>query len=428
MDKKISNDIKKHVKQLRDTIKSHQHLYHTLDTPKISDEAYDSLIKELTTLETKYPELKSSTSPSIQIGGEVIQSFKKVTHSERQWSLDNAFNREDLIKWEEKLLKILERDFEVNKSDISYCSELKIDGLKIVLTYKNGEFIQGATRGDGVIGEDVTHNLKTIKSIPLELNKKIDITIGGEAWLSHKEFDQINKKRKKEKEPLFANPRNAAAGTIRQLDSKIASKRNLSYFMYDINNIKSGRDSIKIPKTQIEELELLTKLGFKVEPNFFVCKNLSEIEDFYKKWIVKKNKTDFGVDGVVIKINDIKLQRMLGFTGKSPRFAIAYKFPAEQVTTQVEDITLQIGRTGVLTPVAHLTPVEVAGSTVSRATLHNEDEIKRLDIRVGDTVILQKAGDIIPDIVEVIKNLRTGKEKKFIFPKKNICLWWRWKY
>lgn len=422
MVKRILSGIKKQVEQLRKTIKSHSHLYHVLDKPEISDEAYDSLIRELVEYEEKYPKLKSTTSPSVRVGGSPLESFQKTTHKERQWSLDNAFNNKELIKWEEKLLRILKHEFEIHKQDISYCCELKIDGLKVVLTYENGEFVQGATRGDGFIGEDVTHNLKTIVSIPLKLNKKINITTGGEVWLSHKEFDRINKKRDKEKEPLFVNPRNAAAGTIRQLDPKIAAERNLSCFMYDIDNIEFSDDKVKIPKTQIEKLKLLSDLGFDVEPNFFIGKNISEIETFYKKWITKKEKTDFGVDGIVVKVNDLKLQTMLGFTGKSPRFSIAYKFPAEQVTTQIEDIVLQIGRTGVLTPVAHLKPVEVAGSTVSRATLHNEDEIKRLDVRVGDTVILQKAGDIIPDIVEVVKDLRNGKEKKFVFPKKvAIC-------
>lgn len=413
MSKKSLQEAKKRVEKLRVEIEKHQHLYHVEDTPVISDEAYDSLLRELISLEETYPELQSDTSPSVRVGGAVAEGFKKVRHKARQWSLDNVFSFEELQGWEDKILRILEREFEIKDSKLSYCVELKIDGLKAVLTYEKGKLLHGATRGDGIVGEDVTHNLKTIGSIPLTLKKKIDITVSGEVWLPHKEFEKINKERKKAEEPLFQNPRNAGAGTIRQLDPKITAKRNLSTFMYDINDV-----DVKAPKTQVEELQLLQTLGFKVEPHFKECKTLKEVGAFYKSWIKKKEKKDFGIDGVVVKVNEARLQEMLGHTGKSPRFAIAYKFPAEQVTTKVEDIVLQVGRTGVLTPVAHLSPVFVDGSTVSRATLHNEDEINRLDVRIGDTVILQKAGDVIPDIVEVVTSLRTGKEKIFKFPKK----------
>ena len=418
MSKDIEDKVKKRLKKLRDEILIHQHLYHVDDNPRISDEAYDSLLQELITIEEEYPALRSSTSPSERVGGPPMKGFKKITHSVRQWSLDNAFNREELNVFESKVRRILEKEYEIKSLKLKYCVELKIDGLKAVLTYKNGDFVSGATRGDGIVGEDVTHNLRTIGSIPLKLKKKIDITVSGEVWLPHSELEKINKKREKNGEQLFSNSRNAAAGTIRQLDPTITAERNLSTFIYDINSFQNNEDSIKEPSTQTEELELLKKLGFKVEGHFKECDSLDDVEDYYNKWVKRKDKSDFGIDGAVIKVNDVSYQKMLGHTGKSPRFAIAYKFPAVQVTTKVEDIVLQVGRTGVLTPVAHLTPVFVDGSTVSRATLHNEDEIERLDVRVGDTVILQKAGDVIPDIVEVVKKLRTGKEIKYKFPKK----------
>lgn len=403
---------------MRESLLHHQYLYNTLDTPEITDEAYDSLMRELLSLEEQYPEIASSTSPTVRVGGEVLSSFKKTKHVVRQWSLDNVFSYQELGKWEEKIARILEREFEITSAKPEYCVELKIDGLKAVLTYENGVLVKGATRGDGVTGEEITENLKTIGSIPLTLNKKVNLIVSGEVWLSKKEFKRINREREKAQEPVFQNPRNAAAGTLRQLDPKIAASRNLSTFMYDINRLEDGDDRVEAPRTQIDELNLLKELGFKVEPNFLHAKKLNDIEKFYKTWVKKKDKQDFGIDGVVMKVNDASLQEKLGYTGKSPRYAIAYKFPAEQVTTKVENIVLQVGRTGVVTPVATLTPVFVDGSTVSRATLHNEDEINRLDVRVGDTVILQKAGDVIPDIVKVVTELRSGKEKKYRFPKK----------
>ena len=269
-----------------------------------------------------------------------------------------------------------------------------------------------ATRGDGKIGEDVTMNARAIESIPLKLENSVDIIVEGEVWLGKDSLKTINKKREKNNEPIFANPRNAAAGSIRQLDPKVVAERNLDSFIYDI-----AQSDGEAPITQFEELRLLQRLGFKVNKNFELCKNIDETIKFWKKWKDKVLKEDYLVDGVVIKVNERQYQEAIGYTGKAPRFAIAFKFPAEQVTTVVEDILLQVGRTGVLTPVAHLKPVLVAGSTVSRATLHNEDEIKRLDVRVGDTVILQKAGDVIPDIVSVLKEMRTGKEKSMYFPK-----------
>jgi DNA ligase (NAD+) len=425
MEQKIPNSVLERYEKLIKTIDYHRHLYHVLDNPEITDEAYDSLMREIDEIEKKYPKIKSPQSPTQRVGDKPLPEFVKVKHEVRQWSFDDCFSSDGLKKWDEKVRRMIEKEPSLRSDPsqiksqfdgarkVEYCCELKIDGLKIILTYKNGKFVQGATRGDGEIGEDVTQNLKTIKSIPLVLSKPIDIVVVGECWLSKKELEKINEKRKKTSEALFANTRNAAAGSIRQLDPKIASERKLSSFIYDIDKIKG-----ELPKTQDEELKLIEELGFKVNPYHKVFDSLEGVESYYKKWSKEKEKLDYGLDGIVIKINSRIIQEALGYTGKSPRWGIAYKFPAVQVTTVVEDIVLQVGRTGVITPVAHLKPVLVAGSTVSRATLHNEDEIRRLDVRIGDTVILQKAGDVIPDIVEVLKDLRTGKEKQFFFPEK----------
>ncbi len=294
---------------------------------------------------------------------------------------------------------------------VEYCCELKIDGLKTVLTYTGGKLIRGATRGDGSVGEDVTHNIQTIQSIPLSLPRSIDITVVGEIWIGKRDLGEINKARTKAGEAVFANTRNLAAGSIRQLDPKMAKARKLNSFVYDIDQASSG-----VPDTQSDELLLLQKMGFQINPHVGVFSTLEDVQIYYESWIQKRHTVDYELDGIVIKINSRKIQETLGYTAKSPRWGVAYKFPAEQVTTTVLDIVLQVGRTGVLTPVAHLRPVVVAGSTVSRATLHNEDEIRRLDVRIGDTVILQKAGDVIPDIVSVVKELRTGAEKEFVFP------------
>jgi len=406
------SEIKKKIEQLRKIIRHHNRQYYVFDAPELSDEAYDSLFRELKKLEGKNKEFFSKNSPTQRVGGKPLSSFKKTRHKTRQWSFDNVFSFQELNKWEEKITRFVSKDKSLAGEKLEYLCELKIDGLKIILTYKNGELVRGATRGDGVIGEDVTENIRTIKSIPLVLNEKADVVTVGEAWMSGKELERINKERKKGGEPLFANARNAGAGSIRQLDPKVMASRNLNSFIYDTNNQEL--------KTQEEELALLRELGFKVNTEYKLCKNINEINDFYKLWIGKKR--DYGIDGIVIKINSIKIQKSLGYTGKAPRYAVAFKFPAEQVTTVVEDIVVQVGRTGALTPVAHLSPVLVAGSTVSRATLHNEDEIARLDVRIGDTVVIQKAGDVIPDIVEVLKDLRTGKEKVFKMPDKcSVC-------
>ncbi len=408
---KIPKEIKDRYDKLVQSITRHNYLYNVKDSPEISDEAYDALMRELLEIEEKFPELKTDISPSQRVGGQVLSGFKKVKHEISQWSFDDCFDFAELKKWEEKVKRMIEKVPQLKGEKLEYCAELKIDGLKIILTYEKGKFVRGATRGDGKVGEDVTENLKTIRSVPLELSKPLDIVVVGECWLPKKELERINKDRKQNNEPLFANTRNAAAGTIRQLDTKIVASRNLSTFIYDIDKIEG-----KIPENQDKELKLLESLEFKVNPYHKVFQNLEDLEKFYEMWSKGKDKLDYGLDGIVIKVNSRKIQDALGYTGKSPRWGIAYKFPAEQVNTVVEDILFQIGRTGTITPVAKLRPVLVAGSTVSRATLHNEDEIKRLDVRIGDTVILQKAGDVIPDIVKVITELRTGGEKPFVFP------------
>lgn len=417
-----SEKVKQRIKKLREIIEYHNHLYYVLDRPEISDTAYDSLLKELIELEENHPELKTPDSPTQRVGGRPLSEFKKVKHKIAQWSFNDAFSEEDLFDFDKRVKNFLRKNGKTEKlENIEYTCELKIDGLKVVFEYENGFLKRAATRGDGRVGEDVTQNIKTINSVPLKLSEPVDIIVEGEVWLGKSNFANLNKEREEVGETLFANPRNAAAGTIRQLDPKIVAKRKLDSFIYDITKItpptppyiKGGQS----PTTQKEELEYLQKLGFKVNKNFKLCKNIGEVVKFWKTWQNRKDGEDYLIDGVVVKVNKIDLQQSLGFTGKAPRFAIAFKFKAEQVTTIVEDIVLQVGRTGVLTPVAHLRPVLVAGSVVSRATLHNEDEIKRLDVRIGDTVVLQKAGDIIPDIVSVMKDLRTGKEKGFVWPK-----------
>jgi len=350
-----------------------------------------------------------------------------VRHKVSQWSFNDVFDEEEIKEFDNRIKRLLEKEYGVKVSlgkkirQVEYTSELKIDGFKIILTYEKGVLKTAATRGDGKVGENVTANVRTIKSIPLHLNKDVDCVVEGEIWMGKDEFERLNKERKKNGEQLFANPRNVAAGSIRQLDPKIASSRNLDSFIYDLAwiNQSTSEKNFKIPETQFEELSFLKDLGFKVNPYFKLSKDIDEVISFWKEWQKKKGKTKYWVDGVVVKLNNIKWQGRLGYTGKAPRFAVALKFPAEQVTTTVEAIDVQVGRTGALTPVAHLKPVSIAGSVVSRATLHNEDEIKRLDVRIGDTVVIQKAGDIIPDIISVLEEMRTGEEKLFKMPK--VC-------
>ncbi len=412
MDKK---DIKKRIDKLIAQIDKMRYQYHVLDEPEMDDAIYDSLTRELKNLEEKYPDLKSDASPLQRVGGKPLDKFVKVSHKMRQWSLQDAFTFEEIQEWEDRIIKILDK--EGIKEKLDYSCEIKIDGLKIVLTYKNGIFVEGATRGDGKIGENVTAQLKTIQSIPLKLNKEIDITVIGEAWLNKDYLKDINKLREASGKQPFANSRNAAAGSIRQLDPKITAERRLDSYIYDIDNIAGD-----FPVNQIKELEFLKELGFRTNEEYKHCLSLKEVEKIYKIWDKKRDKQVYGIDGLVIKVNSKKMQDLLGFTGKAPRWAIAYKFSPEKVTTQVLDIKVQVGRVGTLTPVAILKPVAVSGSIVSRATLHNQDEIDRMDIRIGDTVVIQKAGDIIPDVVKVLTDLRNGKEKKFKIPSKcSIC-------
>ncbi|MCX6713586.1 MAG: NAD-dependent DNA ligase LigA, partial [Candidatus Vogelbacteria bacterium] len=412
-------EAKVRIKKLRDLVNHHRHLYHALDQPEISDQAYDSIEEELRLLEGRFPDLITSDSPTQRVSGQPLDKFEKVTHQVAQWSFNDAFTPDDLRDFDKRVRRMLgipalsheakPRGKVPADNELSYVCELKIDGLHVVLTYEKGLLKLAATRGDGVVGENVTLNVRTIGSVPLKLNEPVDLVVEGEIWLGIDQLEKINKERKKTGEAEFANPRNAAAGTIRQLDPRVVAKRKLDTFIYDI----SAGD---MPDTQVAELNRLSKLGFKVNKEFAECQNIEEAIKYWEKWQKKKDAQDYLIDGVVIKVNERALQEKLGYTGKAPRFAIAFKFPAEQVTTVVEDIVLQVGRQGTITPVANLRPVLVAGSTVSRATLHNEDEIKRLDVRVGDTVILQKAGDVIPDIVRVLTEMRTGKEKVFKWP------------
>ncbi len=398
--------VKDRTKKLRETISRHSRLYHVIDKPEISDTAYDELEQELVRLEADYPSLKNTDSPTQRVGGEPLKEFKKVKHKFPQWSFNDVFSPEELIEFDARMKRFLKGQTP------TYICELKIDGLKVILEYQKGIFKQAATRGDGAVGEDVTLNVRTIESVPLKLSKEIDIIVEGEVWMKKSTLVSLNKERLKKGEDLFANPRNVAAGSIRQLDPKIAASRKLETYIYDI-----ATSSVSIPNEQYQELKFLEELGFKVNPHFKHADSIEGAVSYWNKWRESSKKEDYQVDGIVVKVNERKFQERLGYTGKAPRFAIAFKFPAEQVTTVVEDIKVQVGRTGALTPVAHLKPVLVYGSVVSRATLHNEDEIKRLDVRIGDTVILQKAGDVIPDIVSVLKEMRTGKEKVFSFLK-----------
>lgn len=393
--------------KLKDAINHYRYLYHVRDIEEISEAALDSLKHELSVLEEKHPELITPDSPSQRVAGEPLPGFAKVRHEVPQWSFNDAFSPEEMREFDARVKRGLGGRIP------SYTCELKIDGLKVVYTYKKGVLAVAATRGDGSVGEDVTHNVRTIESVPLKLTREVDCIVEGEVWMSEKALETLNTERAQAGEPLFANPRNAAAGGIRQLDPKIAAKRKLDVFMYDV-----AQTSEQLPQTQEEELEYLRDLGFKVNPHFTHAKNIEEVINYWELWQKKSKSQGYWIDGIVVKVSEHALQEQLGYTGKGPRYAIAFKFPAQQVTTIVEDIAFQVGRTGVVTPVAHLQPVAVAGTTVSRATLHNEDEIKRLDLRIGDTVILEKAGDVIPHVVRVLSEFRTKGAKPFKWPTK----------
>lgn len=404
------------MEKLAAEIEKHRQLYHTLDQPVISDEAYDSLVRELETLEESHPELRIATSPTGRVGGMPLAAFRKVRHVVRQWSFDNVFDMSELRAWDERVRRLLVKAG--RREAPQYACELKIDGLKIVLTYESGRLVRGATRGDGERGEEVTQNLRTIASLPLKLKAPATLIVVGEAWLSRAELTRLNAQRDHVRAPRFANPRNAAAGALRQLDPAITASRKLDAFMYDLEQftLESAMGEERFPSTQIAELTLLQTLGFPVNPHFRLCKTVEEIEAYYQEWNARRSQVPYDLDGIVIKVNQRPLQESLGFTGKAPRFGVAYKFPAEEATTVVEDVRMQIGRTGALTPVAYLKAVRIAGSLVSRASLHNFDEIARLDVRIGDTVVIRKAGDIIPEIVSVLPDLRSGQEKVISVP------------
>lgn len=402
---KVSEKIRGRAEQLRSTITKYRALQHEKDVSPISPEALDSLKYELAVLEEKYPALVTAGSPTQVIAGAPLPFLKKVRHKVKQWSFNDAFTEDDIRAFDERVRK-------VSGVAPTYDLELKIDGLKIVLSYEKGELVTATTRGDGVVGEDVTHNVRTIASVPQKISRPIDIVVEGEVYLTRSGFSELNALRKKQGEPLFANPRNAAAGSIRQLDPAIAAARPLEVFIYDIAQL-----SEQLPQTQTKELEYLAVLDFPVNSEHRHADSLEEVFAYWKKWKGSaREKLDYQLDGIVLKVEDRAQQEILGYTGKAPRFAIAYKFPPEQVQTILEDITLQVGRTGKLTPVAHLVPVAIAGTTVARATLHNEDYIRDNDIRIGDTVILQKAGDIIPEIVSIIQELRPKGTKSWKFP------------
>ncbi len=414
----IDKKTKIKVEKLRNQIDELRYRYHVENDPEVTDAMYEGLMDELRKIEEKNPEIITKESPTQRVAGVPLDKFTKVEHAQELKSLSDVFNREDIENWQERNLKILEKELGKRPDDIEYICELKIDGLHVLLTYQSGKLKVAATRGDAKIGEDVTQNVKTIMSVPLELKENVDLIVAGEVWMDKKHFDRLNKEREKNEEPLFANPRNAAAGTMRQLDSNIVAKRKLgmtTYTIHDVNNI------LNIEK-QDKALKTLQKFGFKIDTNYIICKNIDQIIDFQKKWVGKKDSQPYWIDGIVIKINQKKYQDILGYTGKDVRWAVAFKFPAEQGITKIQDVYWQVGRTGALTPVALMQPVQLAGTTVTHATLHNFDEIQRLGVKIGDSVVVEKAGDIIPKVVRVLEKLRDNNEKTIVKPTKcPIC-------
>lgn len=405
----IPEAIKSRACELRKEIDKHNYLYYVKDQPEISDAEYDLLMRELIGLEKEYPELQTPDSPTQRVGGAPLAVFKSVRHRVPLLSLDNAFSREDLSAFDERVRRGLQFS-----QVLEYVAELKIDGLTVALTYENGVLTQAATRGDGTEGEDVTANIKTIKSIPLRLPNAEGLNIGvrGEVYLKKNDFEALNRLREERGETLFANPRNVAAGSLRQLDPKVTAGRPLDAFFYDILYLE-GREV----KTQWDGFELLKSFNLKTNPHVKLCKGIESVFEFCDYWTGHREELPYEIDGVVVKVNSFEAQTALGFTAKAPRSKIAYKFPAQQVKTKVLDIEVNIGRTGAVTPTAVLEPVRVAGSTVSRATLHNEDNIREKDIRIGDQVIIQKAGDVIPEVVRSLPEERTGAEVVFELPK-----------
>lgn len=398
-------ELEKRVEELNDLLHQYAHAYYTLDQPLVADAIYDQYFQELLAIETEHPDLRFPDSPTVRVGGEILEGFGKVTHENPMLSLGNAFNVEDL------------RDFDRRVRDaigeqVTYICELKIDGLAVSLRYENGRFVQGATRGDGVVGEDITENLKTIRTVPLRLQEPISLEVRGEAYMPKQSFMKLNEARDLAGEPPFANPRNAAAGSLRQLDPKIAASRHLAVFVYGIggDGTEYGVDS------HSDALDYTEALGFTSNRMRKRCQTIEEAIAYIEEWTEKRSSLDYEIDGIVVKVDGFEDQEQLGFTARSPRWAIAYKFPAEEVRTKLTDVELSVGRTGVVTPTAILDPVLVDGTTVGRASLHNEDLIVEKDIRIGDTVILRKAGDIIPEVVAPIVEERTGDEIPFTMP------------
>jgi DNA ligase (NAD+) len=394
----------KKINELRSLLNQYGYEYYVLDSPSISDAEYDRMYHELVQLEKDYPDLVTSDSPTQRVGGQILEMFNKVQHESPMLSLGNAFGEADLRDFDRRVRQAV-------GDTISYVCELKIDGLAISLKYENGLFVQGATRGDGETGEDITANLKTIRSIPLHLKEPVTLEVRGEAYMPKRSFEKLNQQKEENGEEPFANPRNAAAGSLRQLDPKIAASRHLDIFLYALANVENiGVES------HSESLDWLDQLGFKTNKERKKCNSIEEVISFIDGWVEKRPHLPYEIDGIVVKLDSIAQQDELGTTAKSPRWAIAYKFPAEEVVTTLLDIELNVGRTGVVTPTAILTPVKVAGSTVQRASLHNEDLIREKDIRIGDQVVIKKAGDIIPEVVNVVLESRTGEEKEFRMP------------
>ncbi|MGB7572285.1 MAG: NAD-dependent DNA ligase LigA [Thermodesulfobacteriota bacterium] len=408
-----SEAIKKRVEKLREEIEYHNYRYYILDQPEISDAQYDRLMRELEKLEKDYPELRSPNSPTQRVGASPLEEFEIVRHTVPMLSLANAFDETEARDFDKRVKKFLG-----TSEEVEYVAEPKFDGLAIELVYERGQFVVGSTRGDGVNGENITQNLRTIKTIPLQLiRKEIPVPdrleVRGEAIMQLKKFKELNRKREEIGEPPFANPRNAAAGSVRQLDPKITAERPLETYLYGLGEVRGWTF-----KTQWEVLKTLPKWGLRTNPHVRKCKGIEEVLDYYREMNEKRETLPYEIDGTVIKVNRFDLQVRLGEIARSPRWALAFKFQPKQETTKILDIRVQVGRTGVLTPVAVMEPVKVGGVEVSRATLHNQDEINKKDVRVGDTVVIQRAGDVIPEVVEVIPSKRTGTEKKFKMPSK----------
>lgn len=397
------DNIQNRVNELHDLLNQYSYEYYVKDNPSVPDSEYDKLLRELIDIENAHPELKTDDSPTVRVGGEAQSSFEKVNHETPMLSLGNAFNEEELRRFDERIREHI--------GNVEYMCELKIDGLAVSLKYEDGRFVQGLTRGDGTTGEDITENLRTIHAIPLKIKEPLNVEVRGEAYMPRRSFMRLNDEREKNEEQPFANPRNAAAGSLRQLDPKLAAKRKLSVFLYSVNDFTDFNAT-----TQSDALDELDRLGFKTNHERARVEDIEGVLEYIKKWTKQREQLSYDIDGIVIKVNDLDRQDEMGFTQKSPRWAIAYKFPAEEVVTELKDIELSIGRTGVVTPTAILEPIRVAGTTVSRASLHNEDLIKERDIRIGDSVIVKKAGDIIPEVVRSIIDRRPNDAKPYHMP------------